>query len=112
MAELENGMLRQCGRTDLVRDKVLAFARTLRTDDEVALEATGNTMASDPDQAQSEPETRSWRSALSAICDTVRLGFATHVDDHIAEARRDNFYRTKAKWRERPTHGFVELGPA
>lgn len=45
VAELENGVLRQCGRVDLVRDKVLAFARTLRPDDEVVLEATGNTMA-------------------------------------------------------------------
>ena len=45
VAELEDGVLRQCGRVDLVRDKVLAFARTLRADDEVVLEATGNTMA-------------------------------------------------------------------
>lgn len=45
VAELENGVLRQCGRVDLVRDKVLAFARTLKADDEVVLEATGNTMA-------------------------------------------------------------------
>ena len=45
VAELEDGVLRQCGRVDLVCDKVLAFARTLRADDEVVLEATGNTMA-------------------------------------------------------------------
>jgi transposase len=45
VAELEDGVVRQCGRIDLVRDKVLAFARTLRADDEVVLEATGNTMA-------------------------------------------------------------------
>ena len=45
VAELEDGVLRQCGRVDLVRDKVLAFARTLKADDEVVLEATGNTMA-------------------------------------------------------------------
>ena len=45
VAELEDGGLRQCGRVDLVRAKVLAFARTMRTDDEVVLEATGNTMA-------------------------------------------------------------------
>ncbi len=45
VAELENGVLRQCGRVDLVRAKVLAFARTLRAEDEVVLEATGNTMA-------------------------------------------------------------------
>ena len=30
VAELEDGVLRQCGLVDLVRDKVLAFARTLR----------------------------------------------------------------------------------
>lgn len=45
VAMLEDGVLRQCGRVDLVRDKVVAFARTLRPDDEVVLEATGNTMA-------------------------------------------------------------------
>ena len=45
VAELEDCVLRQCGLVDLVRDKVLAFARTLRPDDEVVLEATGNTMA-------------------------------------------------------------------
>lgn len=45
MAELDDGVLRQCGRVDLVRDNVLAFARTLRADDEVVLEATGDTMA-------------------------------------------------------------------
>ena len=45
VAMLEDGVLRQCGRLDLVRDKVVTFARTLRPDDEVVLEATGNTMA-------------------------------------------------------------------
>jgi hypothetical protein len=45
VAELEDGALRQRGRVDLVRHKVLEFARTLRPDDEVVLEATGNTMA-------------------------------------------------------------------
>ncbi len=45
VAELEDGALRQRGRIDLVRDKVLEFARALRRDDEVVLEATGNTMA-------------------------------------------------------------------
>ena len=43
--QLEDGVLRQCGRVDLIRDKVLAFARTLRADDEMVLKATGNTMA-------------------------------------------------------------------
>lgn len=32
-------------RLDLVQDKVLGFGRTLRPDDEVVLEATGNTAA-------------------------------------------------------------------
>jgi transposase len=45
VAELEDGVLRQRGRVDIVRDQVLAFARTLKADDEVVLEATGNTMA-------------------------------------------------------------------
>jgi len=44
MQRAPQGVPRQCGRMDLVRDKVLAFARTLRADDEVVLEATGNTM--------------------------------------------------------------------
>ena len=37
VAELEDGVLRQRGRVDLVRHKVLEFARTLRPDDEVVL---------------------------------------------------------------------------
>ena len=45
VAELEDGVLRQRGRVDLIRDKVLEFARALQTNDEVVLEATGNTMA-------------------------------------------------------------------
>jgi transposase len=45
VAELKDGVLRQRGRVDLVRHKVLEFARTLSPDDEVVLEATGNTMA-------------------------------------------------------------------
>ena len=46
VAELKDGVLRQRGRLDLVRHKVLEFARTLSPDDdEVVLEATGNTMA-------------------------------------------------------------------
>ena len=35
----------QCGQVDLVRDKILAFARTLRAHDEMVLEAASNTMA-------------------------------------------------------------------
>jgi hypothetical protein len=45
IAELKEGVLRQRGRLDLVRHKILEFARTLDPDDEVVLEATGNTMA-------------------------------------------------------------------
>src|SRR5690348_11882389 len=45
VAELEEGVLPQRGRVDLVRHKILEFARTLRADDEVVLEAIGNTMA-------------------------------------------------------------------
>ena len=37
VAKLENGVVRQCGRVYLVRNKVLAFARTLKADDEVVL---------------------------------------------------------------------------
>ncbi len=45
VAELEDGVLRQRGRLDLVYHKVLEFARTLGPNDEVVLEATGNTTA-------------------------------------------------------------------
>jgi transposase len=45
IAELKEGVLRQRGRLDLVRHKILEFARTLDPDDEVVLEATGSTMA-------------------------------------------------------------------
>ena len=45
VAELKDGVLRQRGRLDLVRHKVLEFARTLGPDDEVVLEATGNPRA-------------------------------------------------------------------
>ena len=45
IAELKEGVLRQRGRLDLVRHKILEFARTLDPDDEVVLGATGNTMA-------------------------------------------------------------------
>jgi transposase len=43
VAILEGGELRSGGRIDLTRDAVLAFGRQLRADDEVVLEATGNT---------------------------------------------------------------------
>lgn len=42
VAILENGKLRSGGRIVLQHEQVLAFARTLRADDEVVLEATGN----------------------------------------------------------------------
>jgi transposase len=44
-AILENGQLRAGERIVLEHDAVVAFARTLRPDDEVVLEATGNTAA-------------------------------------------------------------------
>jgi transposase len=42
VAMLENGKLRTGGRIVLQHEQVVAFARTLRPDDEVVLEATGN----------------------------------------------------------------------
>ena len=45
VAILENGKVVREQRLDLVQDKVVAFGRTLRPDDEVLLEATGNTAA-------------------------------------------------------------------
>jgi transposase len=43
VAFLENGEVRSGARIDLARDGVIAFGRQLRVDDEVVLEATGNT---------------------------------------------------------------------
>src|SRR3712207_297265 len=43
VAILEDGEVRGGGRVDLTRDAVIAFGRRLRADDEVVLEATGNT---------------------------------------------------------------------
>jgi transposase len=45
MAILENGKIRDAGRFDLERSRLLQFARKLKPDDEVVLEATGNTSA-------------------------------------------------------------------
>ena len=42
VAVLEDGGLRDGGRVALEHDKVVAFAKTLRPDDELVLEATGN----------------------------------------------------------------------
>jgi transposase len=39
----EQGRIRDAGRVAMERNAVLAFARTLNTDDEVVLEETGNT---------------------------------------------------------------------
>jgi len=45
IAVLEDGVVKEERRLDLTRDSVLAFGGTLRPDDEVVLEATGNTAA-------------------------------------------------------------------
>lgn len=42
---LEQGQLRQAGRVQLVQDKLLSFAKTLTSEDELVLEATGNSLA-------------------------------------------------------------------
>ena len=42
-AVLEDGQLRSGGRVELTRDAVLAYGERLRPDDEVVIEATGNT---------------------------------------------------------------------
>ena len=44
-AVLEDGRLRKGERVELRHDRLLAWARSLRPDDEVVLEATGNTAA-------------------------------------------------------------------
>ena len=42
---IERGAARQLGRIDLVRERVIAFAKRLGKETEVVVEATGNTMA-------------------------------------------------------------------
>jgi transposase len=44
-AEVLDGTVRRLGRVDLVRDKLVAFAKRLGDDAEVVVEATGNTLA-------------------------------------------------------------------
>ena len=44
-ALIEEGRMRHLGRVDLVREKVVAFAKKLGAETEVVVEATGNTMA-------------------------------------------------------------------
>jgi transposase len=44
-ALIEEGRVRHLGRVDLVREKVVAFAKKLGAETEVVVEATGNTMA-------------------------------------------------------------------
>jgi transposase len=45
MAILENGVIRDAGKVDLERSRLLHFAKSLKPDDEIVLEATGNTSA-------------------------------------------------------------------
>jgi transposase len=45
MAILENGVIRDGGKVDLERSRLLHFAKSLKPDDEIVLEATGNTSA-------------------------------------------------------------------
>jgi transposase len=42
-AILENGKLRDARKVDLERNRLLQFARKLKLDDEIVIEATGNT---------------------------------------------------------------------
>ena len=45
MAILENGVIRDAGKVDLERGRLLHFAKSLKPNDEVVPEATGNTSA-------------------------------------------------------------------
>ncbi|QND61572.1 transposase [Mesorhizobium huakuii] len=45
MAILEKGKIRDAGRIDLERSRLLQFAMKLKPDDEIVIEATGNTSA-------------------------------------------------------------------
>ena len=45
MAILEKGIIRDAGKVDLERSRLLRFAQSLKPDDEIVLEATGNTSA-------------------------------------------------------------------
>ncbi len=44
-AILESGKLRDAGKIDLEYSRLLRFARKLKPDDEIVIEATGNTSA-------------------------------------------------------------------
>ena len=65
-AILENGKLRDAGKVDLERNRLLQFARKLKLDDEIVIEATGNTSSIVTSGAntslQSQPRA-SWRSS-------------------------------------------------
>jgi transposase len=45
VAILESGKIRDAGKIDLERHRLLQFARKLKPDDEIVIEATGNTSA-------------------------------------------------------------------
>jgi transposase len=45
VAILENGKLRDAGKIDLERSRLLQFAKKLKSDDEIVIEAPGNTSA-------------------------------------------------------------------
>ena len=63
-AILENGKLRDAGKIDLEYSRLLRFARKLKPDDEIVIEATGNTSAIVrvllPFEAGSSSPIRSW----------------------------------------------------
>ena len=64
VAILENGKLRDAGKIDLARNRLLQFARKLKSNDEIVIEATGNTSAIvrllSPFVAGSSSPIRSW----------------------------------------------------
>ena len=45
VAILETGKVRDAGKIDLERGRLLQFAKKLKSDDEIVIEATGNTSA-------------------------------------------------------------------
>ena len=48
VAVLEDGKIRNAGRIDLEHSRLLQFAKTLKPDDEIIIEATGNCPPSAP----------------------------------------------------------------
>ena len=82
VAVLENGQLRIRRRVELTREAVLAFGRTLRPDDEVVIEATGNT-----GHDRASPAPLRWRVVIANPLQVRAIAQAKVKTDKIDAAR-------------------------